>query len=71
MRCWLQMASQGINENYARETDGVAHGWRQRRIYAEGTSIEVAKCFTGWTLNKALRFGPECSRGRRAAVLPL
>ena len=47
----VQMASQGINENYARElmelhTVGVNGGYTQKDV------IEVAKCFTGWTLNR-------------------
>ncbi len=46
---WLNFAG-AIQENYARElmelhTMGVSGG------YTEGDIIEVAKCFTGWTLN--------------------
>ncbi len=44
-----QRAKRGINENYARElmelhTLGVDNGYTQQDI------IEVAKCFTGWTI---------------------
>jgi len=44
-----KQAKRGLNENYARElmelhTLGVDHGYTQQDI------IEVAKCFTGWTI---------------------
>lgn len=48
--------SRGLNENYAREllelhTLGVDGGYTQKDI------IEVARCFTGWTLREPLRGG--------------
>ena len=47
----LKQAPQGINENYARElmelhTVGVNGGYTQKDV------IEVAKCFTGWTIER-------------------
>jgi uncharacterized protein (DUF1800 family) len=52
-----QKRQRGLNENYARElmelhTLGVDGGYTQQDV------IEVAKCFTGWTLN-APRRNPE------------
>jgi uncharacterized protein (DUF1800 family) len=49
-------ANRGLNENYARElmelhTLGVDGGYTQKDI------IEVARCFTGWTLRQPLRGG--------------
>jgi uncharacterized protein (DUF1800 family) len=46
-----QALPKGINENYARElmelhTLGVGGGYTQKDV------IEVAKCFTGWTINR-------------------
>jgi hypothetical protein len=54
---FVQAQSQGINENYARElmelhTVGVNGGYTQKDV------IEVAKCFTGWTLNRPYGVSP-------------
>lgn len=50
-------AARGINENYARElmelhTLGVNGGYTQKDV------IEVAKCFTGWTIDRPYVGGP-------------
>ncbi len=52
-----KQATRGINENYARElmelhTLGVDGGYTQDDI------IEVARCFTGWTINNPNQGGP-------------
>lgn len=52
----------GINENYARElmelhTLGVNGGYTQQDV------IEVAKCFTGWTIDRPYRVGLESKGG--------
>jgi uncharacterized protein (DUF1800 family) len=51
-----KQAPKGINENYARElmelhTLGVNGGYTQQDV------IEVAKCFTGWTIDKPAQGG--------------
>ena len=51
-----QALPKGINENYARElmelhTLGVNGGYTQQDV------IEVAKCFTGWTIDKPYQVG--------------
>ena len=57
-----QALPKGINENYARElmelhTLGVNGGYTQQDV------IEVAKCFTGWTIDKPYRVGQGGSGG--------
>jgi uncharacterized protein (DUF1800 family) len=52
----VQALPKGINENYARElmelhTLGVGGGYTQKDV------IEVAKCFTGWTIDKPYQVG--------------
>ena len=52
-----KQATRGINENYARElmelhTLGVDGGYTQHDI------IEVARCFTGWSINNPNQGGP-------------
>jgi len=56
-----QAMPKGINENYARElmelhTLGVGGGYTQKDV------IEVAKCFTGWTIDRP--YGGAGGRGR-------
>jgi uncharacterized protein (DUF1800 family) len=51
-----QALPKGINENYARElmelhTLGVGGGYTQKDV------IEVAKCFTGWTIDRPYQVG--------------
>jgi uncharacterized protein (DUF1800 family) len=51
-----QALPKGINENYARElmelhTLGVGGGYTQKDV------IEVAKCFTGWTIDRPYQIG--------------
>jgi uncharacterized protein (DUF1800 family) len=57
-----QALPKGINENYARElmelhTLGVGGGYTQKDV------IEVAKCFTGWTIDKPYQVGLGGSTG--------
>jgi uncharacterized protein (DUF1800 family) len=52
-----KQAARGLNENYARElmelhTLGVDGGYTQQDI------VEVARCFTGWTIDKPNQGGP-------------
>src|SRR6202050_4810476 len=52
-----KQAEHGLNENYARElmelhTLGVDGGYTQKDI------VEVARCFTGWTIDKPRLGGP-------------
>ena len=52
-----KQATRGVNENYARElmelhTLGVDGGYTQQDI------IEVARCFTGWSIDKPNQGGP-------------
>src|SRR5579862_3379165 len=52
-----KQAKRGLNENYARElmelhTLGVDGGYTQKDI------VEVARCFTGWTIDKPRKGGP-------------
>src|SRR5579871_1838930 len=52
-----KQAARGVNENYARElmelhTLGVDGGYTQQDI------IEVARCFTGWSIDKPNQGGP-------------
>jgi len=68
-----QPAERGLNENYAREllelhTLGVEGGYTQRDV------IEVARCFTGWTLTplhagQQFVYVPELHDSRRKVVL--
>ena len=49
-------SSRGLNENYGREllelhTLGVDGGYTQKDV------TEVARCFTGWTINQPQRGG--------------
>jgi uncharacterized protein (DUF1800 family) len=60
-----QLVPKGINENYARElmelhTLGVGGGYTQKDV------IEVAKCFTGWTIERP--YGEGGGRGRFQAM---
>jgi uncharacterized protein (DUF1800 family) len=60
-----QALPKGINENYARElmelhTLGVGGGYTQQDV------IEVAKCFTGWTIARPYGGGAGGGRGRFA-----
>jgi len=57
-----QALPKGINENYARElmelhTLGVGGGYTQKDV------IEVAKCFTGWTIDRPYVGGGQQQRG--------
>jgi uncharacterized protein (DUF1800 family) len=57
-----QAMPKGINENYARElmelhTLGVGGGYTQQDV------IEVAKCFTGWTIDRPYQVGTGGSGG--------
>jgi uncharacterized protein (DUF1800 family) len=57
-----QALPKGINENYARElmelhTLGVGGGYTQKDV------IEVAKCFTGWTIERPYVGGGQQQRG--------
>jgi uncharacterized protein (DUF1800 family) len=52
-----KQAARGVNENYARElmelhTLGVDGGYTQKDI------VEVARCFTGWTIDQPRQGGP-------------
>ncbi len=68
-----QKLPKGINENYARElmelhTLGVNGGYTQKDV------IEVAKCFTGWTIDRpyqggGFRFEPNRHEGGSKVVL--
>jgi uncharacterized protein (DUF1800 family) len=58
----------GINENYARElmelhTLGVGGGYTQKDV------IEVAKCFTGWTINRPYQGAGQQARFQRANAM--
>ena len=57
-----QALPKGINENYARElmelhTLGVGGGYTQQDV------IEVAKCFTGWTIDRPYQVGAGATGG--------
>ncbi|WP_263377770.1 DUF1800 domain-containing protein [Granulicella paludicola] len=57
-----QALPKGINENYARElmelhTLGVGGGYTQQDV------IEVAKCFTGWTIDRPYQVGTGATGG--------
>jgi hypothetical protein len=61
-----QALPKGINENYARElmelhTLGVGGGYTQKDV------IEVAKCFTGWTINRPYQGAGQMQRGFQRA----
>lgn len=66
-------APRGLNENYARElmelhTLGVGGGYTQKDV------TEVARCFTGWTIDMrspggGFRFIPQLHDGKRKTVL--
>ena len=70
-RAPTRAGSMGLNENYARElmelhTLGVDGGYTQQDV------IEVARCFTGWTIDRpqqggALRLPPAGARPRGQA----
>jgi hypothetical protein len=58
-----QKLPKGINENYGRElmelhTLGVGGGYTQKDV------IEVAKCFTGWTVDRPYGAGMDAARKR-------
>jgi uncharacterized protein (DUF1800 family) len=58
-----KQAARGLNENYARElmelhTLGVDGGYTQQDI------VEVARCFTGWTIDRPNQGGPFTYNGR-------
>jgi len=62
-----QALPKGINENYARElmelhTLGVGGGYTQKDV------IEVAKCFTGWTINRPYQGAGQQARFQRAGM---
>jgi uncharacterized protein (DUF1800 family) len=62
----VQALPKGINENYARElmelhTLGVGGGYTQKDV------IEVAKCFTGWTINRPYQGAGQMQRGFKRA----
>jgi uncharacterized protein (DUF1800 family) len=63
-----QALPKGINENYARElmelhTLGVGGGYTQQDV------IEVAKCFTGWTINRPYQGAGQQGNGFQRANL--
>jgi uncharacterized protein (DUF1800 family) len=63
-----QALPKGINENYARElmelhTLGVGGGYTQKDV------IEVAKCFTGWTINRPYQGAGQQAKGFQRANL--
>jgi uncharacterized protein (DUF1800 family) len=66
-----QKLPKGINENYGRElmelhTLGVANA--QNHNYTQQDVIEVAKCFTGWTIDRPYGGGGGGGRFRRAGM---
>ena len=60
-----KQAARGLNENYGRElmelhTLGVDGGYTQKDV------VEVARCFTGWTIDQPNQGGPFTYNDRTA-----